>query len=132
VLGDVEALRDVVGREVVVQEQEHLDLARREHLRDRVGHAAAEVAPGAHLLEQPASDLSGESRFAVRHAAQEGDDPLGRLALQQVTRGAPANRGEQVLLGSGSRQDHDLAAGSRRAEERQRRETVDPGHREVE
>ena len=89
VLGDVEPVGDRVRREVLVEQEQHLELARRERGRDRVGHAAAEPAARAHLVEQAARDLARERRLAARHPAQEGDDPLRRLALQEVA-AAPA------------------------------------------
>lgn len=98
VLGDEQALGDVVGREVVVEQQQDLDLAGRERMGDPIGDAAAEPAAGAHLVEQTPGDLARERRLAVRDPSQERDDPLGRLALQQVAGGAAADRGEQVLL----------------------------------
>ncbi len=69
VLGDVEALRDVVGREMVVEQKQHLHLPRGERLRDPVGHAAAEAAAASHLVEQPPRDLARERGLAVRDAA---------------------------------------------------------------
>ena len=89
-------------------------------------------AAAAQLVEQAPGDLARERRLAVGDAAQERDDPLGRLALQQVAGGARADRGEQVLLGAGRRQHDDLAAGSGGAQPRQRREPVEAGHGEVE
>jgi hypothetical protein len=69
---------------------------------------------------------------AVGDSAEERDDPLGRLALQEVPGRTRANRREQVFLGAGRRQNDDLAAGSRGAETRQRRQPVEAGHGEVE
>ena len=96
------------------------------------GNAAADAAAAAELIEQAPGDLARERRLAVRDAAQERDDALRRLALQQVARGARADRGEQVLLGAGRRQHHHLAAGSGGAQPRQRRQPVEAGHGEVE
>ena len=56
--------------------------------RDRLGHGELRPAALAHLLEQPPCDRPRERHLALRDAAQEADDPLGRLALQQVAGGA--------------------------------------------
>src|SRR4051812_31727010 len=96
---------------MLVEEQEHFQFARRERGGDRVGHAATTTAAGTHLLEQTAGHRSRERSLPLRDAAQEVDDPLGWLALQQVARGACANRAEEVLLRPGRREDHDLAVG---------------------
>ena len=45
VLGDEEPLRDLVGAEVLVEQEQHLELAGRERCRDRVGHARAAAVP---------------------------------------------------------------------------------------
>src|SRR3954469_1201046 len=60
VLGDEEALRDLVGAEVIVEEQQHLDLARRERRGDRVGDTGAAAVRVPHLVEEAAGDLSRE------------------------------------------------------------------------
>src|SRR5918995_6787845 len=98
VLGDEQSLRDVVRGEVVVEEEQDLDLARGERVGVRVRDAAAEAAAGAKLIEQAAGDLARKGGLAVRDTAQERDDPLGWLALEQVAGCAGADRAEQVLL----------------------------------
>ena len=120
VLGDEEPLRDVVRREMVVEQEQDLDLARGQRVGDAVRHAtaAAEAAAGANLVEQSARDLAGECGLAVRDAAQERDDALRRLALEQVAGRAAADRGEQVLLRARGRQDDHLAVGSGRSQAR--------------
>ena len=130
VLRDVEPRRDLLGGQVLVEQQQHLELAGAEPVRDLVGHAAR--AALAHLLEQPARDLARERGLAIAHAAEELDDPLRRLALEQVARGASPDRGEQVLLGARGGEDDDLALRRRLADPRQRAEAVEPGHRQVE
>ncbi len=117
VLGDEEPLRDLFGAVVLVEQQQHLELAGREDRCDAIGHARA-AATRPHLVEQPASDRPGEGRVAVHDALEKLRDPLGRLRLEQVTGGAAANGREQVFLGAGSREDHDLAAGSGLAQPR--------------
>ena len=117
---------------MLVEQEQHLDLARRERAGDVVGDAAADPAAAAQLVEQPSCDLAGEGGFAVRDAAEEGDDPLRRLALQQVAGRAGADRAEQVLLGAGGGQDDDFAAGGRGAQPRQRCQPVEARHREIE
>src|SRR5205085_2784914 len=102
VLGDEQALRDLVGVEPLVEQEQHLDLPGAQSACDRVRNAAARVAPAAlaHLLEQAARDRTRERRFAAADAADEFDDPLRRLALEQVAGGPAANRGEEVVLGA--------------------------------
>ena len=55
VLGDEEPLRDLVRAMVLVEQEQHLELAGGENRRDAVRHARA-AAAGAHLVEQPARD----------------------------------------------------------------------------
>jgi signal transduction histidine kinase len=132
VLRDEEALRDVVGAEMLVEQEQHLDLARREGLGDRVGHAGAAAVAGADLVEQPARDRSRERRLALRDAVEERGDLLRRLGLQEVAGRAAADRLQQVLLGAGRSEDDDLAVRGGLAEPGQRREPVRARHREVE
>ena len=131
-LGDEEPLGDVVGREMLVEQEQHLDLACRQRAGDVVGNAAADPAAAAQLIEQAPGDFAGQRSLAVGDAAEERDDPLRRLALQEVAGCSGANRREQVFLGAGGRQDDDLAAGSRGAQPRQGRQPVEAGHREIE
>src|SRR5215210_3845529 len=63
---------------------------------------------------------------------EEVHEPLRRLCLQQITGRATTNRGKQVLLVSRSRQHDDLASGRLGPEERQRLESADSRHREIE
>ena len=96
------------------------------------GNAAAAPSTDANLIEQTARDLARQRGLTVRHPVQERDDPLGRLALQQIPGSAGADRAEKVLLGSGRRQDDDLAPRAGSPQARQRREPVEPRHRQVE
>ena len=130
-VGDEEALCDLVGAEVLVEEQEHFDLACREHARDLFGDAARASAVS-HSLEQSTGDASRQRGIAARHSAEEGGDLLGRLGLEEVARRSRANRGEEVLLGVGGGEHDDL--GSRRllADAGKGGETVNAGHRQVE
>ena len=123
---------DLLGAEVLVEEQQHLELARREALGDRLRDDAVRRAALAHLLHQPARDRARERRLAVGDAAQEVDDPLGRLVLQQVAGGAEADRAEQVRVVLGRGQDDDRGVGRGLADPRQRGEAVHSGHRQVE
>ena len=132
VLRDEEALRDLVGAEMVVEEQQDLDLAGRERARNRIGDARAAAVPGADLVEEPAGDRAGERGLAVHDAVEEGGDLLGRLGLQQVAGGAGADRLQEVLLGAGGRQHDDLALGGGLAQPGQRRQAVETGHGKVE
>ena len=131
VLGDEQTLRDLVRREVLVQEQQHLELAGRQYarhlLRDRVVPAAV-----AHAIEQPARDSARERGLAARDAAQERRDPLRRLRLQEVARRAGANRRQQVLLRVGRGEHDDLRPGRVLQDPRERDEPVHAGHRQVE
>ena len=131
VLGDEQPAGDLVRPVVLVEQEQHLELASREERRDAVGHARAARAR-AHLLEQPARDRAGEGCLAVHDTVEELRDPLGRLRLEEVAGSAAANRSQEVLLGPGGREDDDLATGRRLTEPRQRRETVEAGHQEVE
>src|SRR5207249_4979150 len=60
------------------------------------------------------------------------DDPLGRLALQEVPGRARADGREQVAVVLRRRQDDDLRIGCGVAQRRQRLEPVHVGHRQVE
>jgi hypothetical protein len=131
VLGDEQPLRDLVRPVMLVEEEQNLELACGENRRDAVGNARAASAR-ANLLEQPARDRPRERSFTLHDALEELGDPFRRLGLEEVAGGAPSNRREQVLLGPGGREDDDLAARRCFAEPRQRRETVEARHQEVE
>ena len=131
VLRDEEPLRDLVCAVVLVEQEQHLELASGESRRDAVRHARAAVAC-AHLVEQPASYGAGKRRVSVDDTLEELGDPLWRLGLEQVAGRAAANRGEEVLLRAGSREHDDLAPRRGLAEPRQRGEAVEAGHQEVE
>ncbi len=130
-LRDEEALGDLVRSEVLVEEQQHLDLACGEHAGDLLGNSA-EPATVANAVEKPAGDAARECCIAARDATEERGDLLWRLGLQKVARRACANRGEQVLLGIRRSEDHDFRLGRAFADLRERREAVHAGHREVE
>ena len=131
VLGDVQPSGDLVGAEVLVQEQQNLELARAQRGGDRVGHSAPH-STFANLLEESPRDLAREGCLAVADSAQKLRDPLGRLALEQVAGGATADRGQQVLFGSGSGEDDDLGLRSRLAQARESLEPAHSGHRKIE
>ena len=132
VLGDEEPLCDLVGSKPLVEEKQHLDLARAQKLRNRFGDAALGRTPVADLLEQSPRDRARERGLAAGDAAEELDDPLRRLALQQVAGRPGADRLEEVLLRTRRGEHDDLRGGRGVAELRQRRQAVEPGHREVE
>jgi signal transduction histidine kinase len=132
VLRDEEASGDLVGAEVLVEQEEHLHLPGGEPRRDCVGDAASEATALANAVEEPACDRAGESRLTARDAAEKLGNPLGRLALQKVARRTGTDRGEQVLLGARCREDDDLRLRRRLTDLRQGREAVHAGHREVE
>ena len=85
VLRDEQPLRDLVRAEVLVEEQEHLDLARRQDASHLLGNAAEPTAV-AHAVEEPSRDAAGERRIPSRDAAEERRDLLRRLRLQEVAR----------------------------------------------
>src|SRR5438093_6941396 len=131
VLGDEEPLRDLVGAEMLVEQEQHLDLAGRQCLGDRVRDARVHCAL-THPVEEAAGDRARERGVALRDAVQELDDSLRRLRLQEIARGPAADRGEQVVLRARSREHDDLAPGRSVADQRQRPEAVEVGHREIE
>ena len=131
VLGDVEPGRDLIGAEMLVEQQEHLDLARRELLRDLVGDPA-HPATFADAVEQAAGDRAGEGRLTVRDAAKKQGNALGRLALEEVAGGSCTDRLEQVLVRSRGGEHDDLALGRCLADVRQGAEPVHSRHRQVE
>jgi hypothetical protein len=132
VLGDEQARGDLVRREVLVEEQQYLELARGEARRDLVGNAATDPAPLAHPLEQRARHGARERRLTVGDAVQEGCDALGGLALEQVTRCSCADRRQEVFLRSGRRQYDDLARRCSVADAGKGGQAVGAGHRQVE
>src|SRR5919201_3049687 len=117
---------------MLVEQEEHFNLARGERRGDRVGNPGLAAAAVSHLLEEPAGDGARQRRVALRGTAEILDDPLGRLALQQVAGGAAPDRAEQVVLGPRGGQDDHLAPGRRLTQARQRLEPVHARHREVE
>ena len=131
VLRDEQPLRDLVRPEMLVEEQQHLDLAGGEQASDLLGNAAQPAAV-ADAVEESACDSAGERRVAAGDPTEEGRDLLGGLGLQEVAGGAGANRGEQVLLGVGRRKDDDLGARRTFTDPRERGEPVHSGHRQVE
>jgi hypothetical protein len=131
VLRDIEPGRDLVGAEVLVQQEQDLELPRTERRGDLVGHATIDAA-FPHLLEQAPGDLAGKGGLALGDSTQELGDPLGRLALQQVAGSAAADRGQEVRLGAGSGEHDDLGLRGGLTELRQRLQPLHPRHREVE
>ena len=130
VLGDEESLRDLVGAEVLVEEQQHLDLACRQDSRDLLGDTA-QPSTVPHALEQAPGDASGERRVTTCDPAQECCDLLGWLGLEEVARRAPADCGEEVLLGVGRGEHHDLGPRRALADARKGREAIHARHRQV-
>ena len=130
-LGDEEALGDLVRRQVLVEQEEDLDLARGEDAGDRLGDTV-EPAAVAHAVEQPAGDASRERRITPHDTAQERRDLLRRLRLQQVAGRPRPDRRQEVLLGIGGREDDDLGGGRLLANAGERGEPVHAGHRQVE
>ena len=116
---------------MLVEQEQHLELAGGEGRRDAVGNARA-AAAAAHLVEQPSCDRSGEGRVTVDDALEKLCDPRRRLGLEQIAGRSAANGGEQILLGAGGGEDDDLTAGRGLAETGQRGEAVEAGHEEIE
>lgn len=131
VLRDEQTLRDLIRCEVLVQEEQHLHLARGERAGD-VFRDPVRASTFADAVEEAARDTAGESRVASCDAPEEGRDLLGRLRLQEVAGSAGADSGEEVLLGVGRGQHDDFAVGCSLADVRKRREAVHAGHGEVE
>ena len=69
VVRDEQALGDLVRAEMLVEEEQHLELARAEPVRDVVRHGVDARAAIAHLVEKPARDLAGELRLAADEGA---------------------------------------------------------------
>ena len=107
VLGDEEPLRDLVSPEMFVEKEQHLDLARREHACDLLWDAA-ESPTLTHAVEQPSRDTARQGRITSRDTTEKRRDLLGRLGLEEIAGRAGSDRREQVLLGVGCRQNHDL------------------------
>ena len=131
VLGDEEPLRDLVRPEMLVEKEQHLDLTRREHARDLL-RDAAESPAFAHAVEQPSRDTARQGRIASRDTTEKRRDLLGRLGLEEVAGRAGSDRREQVLLGVGCRQNHDLGRRGMLADVGESGEAVHPRHRQVE
>ncbi len=130
-LRDEEALRDLVGPEVLVQEEQYLDLAGRQGTSDRV-RDASEPAVFAHAIEQSPGHAAGERRIAAHDSTQKDGDLLRGLRLQEVARCTGANRCEKVFLRVRCREDDHFSRGRRLTDAREGRKPVHPGHRQVE
>ena len=109
-LGDVEPSGDLVGAEMLVEEQEDLELSGRKLLGNLV-RDPADPAAFPNTVQKSAGDRAGERRLTIRDAAEELGDALGRLALEKVAGGPRPDRLEQVLVRPGGGEDHDLASG---------------------
>jgi hypothetical protein len=111
VLGDIEAFCDLVGTEMLVEEEEHLELACRQAAGNRLRHSAVRGPAVANLLEQAAGNETRERCLSGGGAVKEIDQALGRLGLEQVAGRPTADRGEEVLLVAGCSQDDHLTLG---------------------
>ena len=100
VLGDEQPLRDLVGAEVLVQQEQHLELAGAEQRRRSTSGTPGGGRRPRTWSSSRRATCPESAASPSRDPAQELDDPLRRLALQQVAGGAAADRGEQVLLGA--------------------------------
>jgi len=131
VLRDEEALCNLFGPEVLVEEEQDLDLAGRQGSGDRIRNTS-EPAVLAHAIEQPPGDAAGERRIAAHDSSQEGGDLLRGLRLQEVARCSGANRREEVLLRVRRRENDHFTRRRRLTDLREGCESVHPGHRQVE
>src|SRR5262245_33625141 len=95
VLGDEEPAGDLVRPLVVVEQQQHLELAGRKGRGDAVRYAGAAPAR-ADLIQEPARHGPGEGRLALDDAVEELCDSVGGLGLEQVAGSAAPNRGKEV------------------------------------
>ena len=111
VLGDIEALRDLVGAEVLVEEEEHLELARGQAAGNRLRHAAVRGPAAANLFEQAAGNETRQRCLSGGGAVEEIDETLRRLSLEQIAGRPTADRGEEVLLVAGGSQDDHFTLG---------------------
>ncbi len=110
VLGDVQPGGDLIGTEVLVEEEENLDLAGGELLRNLVGNTT-HPATLADAIEEPTRDRAGQGSLAVRNSAEEERDALRWLALQEVSGRSGPDRLEQILVRSRCGEHDDLALG---------------------
>ncbi len=117
---------------MLVEKQQHLELPRREARGERLRNDVRAARSLADLLHQPARDRAGERSLAVRDAAEEVDDALRRLVLQQVAGRAQPDRAQEVRVVLGCGQDDDRRVGGGLADPRERREAVHPRHRQIE
>ena len=131
VLRDEKPLRDLVRSEVLVEQEQNLDLARRKRLRDPLGDAAESPAV-AHTVEQPTCHSTRERRVPAGDSAKEGGDLLGGLGLEEVAGRACANRGQEILLRIRRGEHDDLGRGSSLPDPRESREPIHPRHRQIE
>lgn len=80
-LRDEEPLRDLVGAEVLVQEEQHFDLSGREHSSDRFGDPV-QPASRSYPVEESTRDASRERGVASRNPAEERRNLLRGLRFQ--------------------------------------------------
>jgi hypothetical protein len=66
---------------MLVQQEQHLDLARRQRAGDVVRNAAADPAAAAQLVEQAPGDLAGQRRLA-----EQGSDDAEQAAADAARR----------------------------------------------
>ncbi len=131
VLGDIEPRRDLVGAEMLVEQQQDLDLAGRELSRDLVRYPAH--APAfTNTVEQAAGDRAREGRLTVGDATKEQGDALRRLALQEVAGGTGSDGLEEVLVRTGRCEHDDLALGRGLANVWDGAQAVHAGHGQIE
>ena len=131
VFRDEEALGDLVRSKMLVEEEQHLDLASREHAGDLLRNAT-ETPTVADTIEESACDAAGERGVTARDAPEEHRDLLGRLCLEEVPGRTRSDRRKQILFGIGCGENHNLRLRGMLANLRQRAQPVHTGHGEVE
>ena len=104
-----EPLRDLVVREALADQAQHLGLALGQGLRGSVGSAASRM-PSGRALEQPTGHAGREERVAAGDHA-DGADEVDRLGvLHEEPARAGADRAGDVLVELERRDDHDAHA----------------------
>lgn len=107
-LRNVEPLRNLVGAEVLVKEEQNFDLSGRKQSSDRLGDSV-KLASLSNPVEESTRDASRECGVASRNTPEERRNLLGGLGLEEVTGRPRTDRCEQVLLGVGRGEHDDLA-----------------------
>src|SRR5215469_16082635 len=131
-LSDDQARGDLLVRETLGNQPEHLRLARREHI--EVGARCRRCNrpyPG-ELANEPARHPRCEQRLASSHHADGVEKPLRRYVLEQESRGSGPQRLEYVVVEVEGRQDQHTGTSTLAGRELPGRlDTVGAGHPHV-